>query len=138
MTTTTMSTTETALDEEVKTNIRKQETEINYLKLQLSDLSSQLQASKHKEKALNLNNANNGDSIALDDEEKMNLQKQEKEINQLKLQLLDHSSQYQAVSLFLLGDMQFIWKTAGTALPNHYFLTTQYQVSNEKEKALLV
>ena len=83
-----------ALDDEDKVNLQKQETEINHLKLQLSNLSSQLQASK--DKAINQNNANNRDSNALDDEDKRNLQKQEMEINQLKLQLSDLSSQYQA------------------------------------------
>ena len=80
--------------DEDKKNLRKQETEINFLKLQLSNLSSQLQASK--DKAINQNNADKRDSNALDDEDKRNLQKQEMEINQLKLQLSDLSSQYQA------------------------------------------
>ena len=86
----------TALDDGDKTNLRKQETETNYLKLQLSDLSSPLKASKDKEKALNQSNANNGDSIALYDEDKRNVQKQVMEINHLKLQLSDLSTQHQA------------------------------------------
>ena len=82
-----------ASEDEEKMNLEKLETETNQLKQQLSNIASQLKASKDTEAALN---AYIRDAIALDDEVKRNLQMQVTENKLLLGQLADLSVKIQA------------------------------------------
>ena len=82
-----------ASDDEEKMNLQKLVTETNQLKQQLSNIASQLQASKDTEEALN---AYIRDATAMDDEVKRNLQMQVTENKLLLGQLSDLSVKIQA------------------------------------------